>query len=517
MTTMATTSPAGVAKRDETGASRGGWGLWLGLLWLPFLWRLTPVWSATVERSYGWAVPLLALFFAVERRRWLPAPERPGRTGRAMAWSAVVVALVGLPGLFSVQEANPMWPAVQWATWAMLAAATLGGIAASGGGKMARHFAFPVVFVATALTWPAAVSTRLATELGGWNAGVAAAVVSAAGHPAVVSGNVIEVAGGWVGIDEACSGLRSLQAAAMAGLFFGELFLLGIGRRVLLLAGALAVAVVANGIRTTALTWVAASESIAASARWHDRAGGVELVATLFGIGLLAWWFGRRSRKRPADTSERWPALQRRWLLWGAAGVAAIAPVAWYGAHEASLAGTRAQWTLVQPDATWKTFEIPPLAQSLLRASSIHGLARDESGRGGRAFALVVRWDGGAGRDFAGQDHDPSICLPAAGRSMEVVATRAVGVHGVPVTFTVGAFEADGRVQHVFYCHWDAWLGRARGERTMVDIPRWRWERVREGRRRSDAAYVAFVVPAAELAEAEAWVEAWAPRLLRRD
>ena len=39
-------------------------------------------------------------------------------------------------------------------------------------------------------------------------------------------GNVIETTGGFVDIDTACSGIRSLQAALMLALFFGERLLI---------------------------------------------------------------------------------------------------------------------------------------------------------------------------------------------------------------------------------------------------------------------------------------------------
>ena len=57
--------------------------------------------------------------------------------------------------------------------------------------------------------------------------------------PAVQHGNVIEVKIGLVGVDEACSGVRSLQATLMVSVFFGELYCASWLRRiVLVLCGA---------------------------------------------------------------------------------------------------------------------------------------------------------------------------------------------------------------------------------------------------------------------------------------
>ena len=52
--------------------------------------------------------------------------------------------------------------------------------------------------------------------------------------PALVHGNVIEVSTGMVGIDEACSGIRSFQSSLMISLFLGEFYRLSTRSRWLL-------------------------------------------------------------------------------------------------------------------------------------------------------------------------------------------------------------------------------------------------------------------------------------------
>jgi hypothetical protein len=51
------------------------------------------------------------------------------------------------------------------------------------------------------------------------------------GVAALQHGNVIEVATGNVGIDKACSGIRSFQATLMISLFLGKLYRLNMTRR----------------------------------------------------------------------------------------------------------------------------------------------------------------------------------------------------------------------------------------------------------------------------------------------
>jgi len=541
-------STAGAAATDAPARIAARPGAWLAgaivVFWLPVIARWSPAWSALPEQAFGWIVPWLALALAWERAKDAPvsvgirpsgSSVSPGRAWVATSWLPLfllIAVLAALPPALAVLEANPLWPLAQWTAVALAMTATLAVLASAGGTVAARRFAFPVLFVGTALLWPTWVTVRLVGALVTLNAQLAAAVVSVLGRPAVVQGNVIELAAGYVGVDEACSGLRSLQAVWMAGWFFGELFRLRWPRRIALVVAALAVATAVNWLRTTALTWIAAAHGLPASERWHDRLGAIELVATLAAVLLIAWRLahpagaaGEDAAPAPSDipvsdTPARGTAFSRpagravAALLLAGAALAALAPEAWYRWHEHRAASERIRWTLARPDETWRSVEVPRRAHELLQATSLTGWTRDEPG--GRALAYLVTWEDDVARAAAAEAHDPTICLPASGVQPEIAAAPVtVDIAGVPVAFTEAAFTAEGRGQRVFYCHWDAWLGRARAAAPadMTDVPAWRLARVREGRRRGDAAYLALVVPLADEAGARAWLRRWAPRL----
>src|SRR5438094_9248200 len=78
---------------------------------------------------------------------------------------------------------------------------------------------------------------------------VAAEAAMLLGTPAQVQGNLIRVTNGLVGVNEACSGIRSLQTSLMIGLLFGELKRLTVLRRIALASRAAAFALVANLFR----------------------------------------------------------------------------------------------------------------------------------------------------------------------------------------------------------------------------------------------------------------------------
>src|ERR1700726_2541210 len=96
------------------------------------------------------------------------------------------------------------------------------------------------------------------------SAAAAAQTVALFGLPAEVQGNLIQLPTGLVGVNEACSGVRSLQTSLMIGLLFGELKRFKLGPRVLLVVAAIATALFANFLRSTLLVWVASSRGLPA-------------------------------------------------------------------------------------------------------------------------------------------------------------------------------------------------------------------------------------------------------------
>src|SRR5205085_11724477 len=138
----------------------------------------------------------------------------------------VLAALIIVPALLLVpirliQEANPDWRLLSWAM-AICAVVICGaGIYFTGGANWLRHFAFPILFFLVAVPWPTSLEQIVIQGLMRIDALINVEFLTAIGIPAVQMGNVIEVGSGYVGIDEACTGIRSLQATFMVSLFLG--------------------------------------------------------------------------------------------------------------------------------------------------------------------------------------------------------------------------------------------------------------------------------------------------------
>ncbi len=264
----------------------------VALVWLPACLRFSIEWSVNAQYYYGWAVPFLAAYLAYERLDRCPAASFP--THRLVP--VLLIALLALPQplLRMVGEANSDWRLISWAM-----AVSAGGISAGilylfGGWPWIRQFGFPVLFLATAIPWPTSMETFFVQGLMRINAIISAEFVTFCGIPALAHGNVIQLPSGTLGVNEACSGIRSFQSTLMAAIFLGGLYQLPVAARVgLALAGA-GLAFCLNVVRTVFLSWQGAINGIEATEKWHDSAGFAILGAVLVVLWLISRYLEKR-------------------------------------------------------------------------------------------------------------------------------------------------------------------------------------------------------------------------------
>jgi exosortase/archaeosortase family protein len=130
------------------------------------------------------------------------------------------------------------------------------------------------------------------------------------GLPLGREGNVLVMPDhGRVGVEEACSGIRSLSGCLVAASFLGAILLRPLWQKILLVAVAAALALGMNFARCLFLTgWAYRHGTRAIEGRVHDAAGYAVLIFTVAGLfGLLALFNGpaRRSRYDATSTSTR--------------------------------------------------------------------------------------------------------------------------------------------------------------------------------------------------------------------
>jgi exosortase len=262
--------------------------MWLALSWL--VWKTQWFWSHNPEMAYGWMVLFLSVFLIWDQWKHLPSPVYKLR------WPFYFFALAGSAMLFLVQ----IYQATYGTMAALISGLAIGvlSICAANlhfvfGWRGIRFFAFPLLFLLIALPLPSVVYNFV---VGGLQSRVTACnveILNLIGIPAQRVGSLIQLPNGTVGVDEACSGIRSLQSTIMATLFIGYMTLKKRGAQIALFFSGIAFAFVGNLIRSLFLCITANREGVEAVKKVHDSAGWSILIFTAAGVALLSWIFSK--------------------------------------------------------------------------------------------------------------------------------------------------------------------------------------------------------------------------------
>jgi len=491
--------------------------------WLAAAWYLQGMWAHEPERYYGFAVLPLAAYLLFLRWETVPAARPPGGAAGRAGWLAAAVAGALAAGAAGwLLTASPLWTAAGWLALAGAATATAGVLGRAGGWPWVRRAAFPLAFAFTALPWPEALAGPVTAWLRGANATVAADLVSALGRPAVARGTMIETAGGWAGVEDACSGMVALQTALMLALFFGELRRLGAAGRIAAVAGAAGLALGINLVRATWLVWLTAKGGPEALAAVHDAAGFTELGAAIVAVCAWSLWVGRADETADIAAGAGRRAEPARGAALAVLGVLAVglgAGEAWFRAGLAAAGGADAEWEATAPSAVWREVALAPGLREVLGCDTSRQLTMREEESGREWVVLHLRWRGDPAMRYGPNLHRPEICLPNAGATVEARPPPATTtVAGRAITWERVRFAAGGQTFHTFTCLWDPVLRRTVETDSVeaVELARERLAHVRAGRREFKLERITIAVNRCrDDAEALALVAAMGPRVLR--
>jgi len=426
---------------------------WLvpGVLWLWLFYRLHDEWMLNTQYNYGWSVPFLAalIFFLRWQRR--PNPDaQPVKSAPAL-WLGLILAAL-LP-LRVIEEANPDWRLLGWILALLVVSFTLVSLARLGGWAWVRHFAFPVCFPLVAVPWPVRLENVIVQNLMGVVTSCAVEFAGWIGVGAYQVGNVIELRNGFVGVDDACSGVRTLQAGIMVSLVLGELLQLRRMKRLALVILGCAWVFACNIFRAAALVVLAARSGVGALERWHDLIGTLALVIGLAGLLALAWLWKSDGGPRPLRAGAA--GLGRSWpnQLIGAAWLVAVFGITelWYRSHEGQFV-ERTRWQVRWPQAN-DTLHLLPVAETtraILHYDEASSAAWEDPGPV-RWWSFFARWKPGRSALQLVRSHSPEICLPAVGRIFRgEQSPLSIQAGLVSLDFRVYEFDEAGRALFVF-------------------------------------------------------------------
>ncbi len=462
-------------------------GVFLGVIWGQVIWRLKGEWSGNPQYGFGWFTPFIAI--ALGWLRWKSRPATDAAESGVVSSKSIPVLLAMGCVFWALTEAlfltNPDWRVTGWISVIGASIMTLGFWFLLGGLSWLKHFAFPGLFLLTAAPWPGRIELGVTLALTDWITGLTVESLNWIGIPALQVGNLIEMKSTHVGVEEACSGIRSLQVTLMVALALGEFHRMNLGGRLKVLALGLGLTFFSNYCRAFFLAYVAETQGgMAAVDKWHDTAGAGVLLISFVGLGLGAALMAPiRKRSSKKQKSSSLPPI-RNLSSSVLAGLLALGPISWglghawvefRGPEKQKLPDSEASphwiWEVDVDGVAFEAMEIPEAARELLKYdSALSGFIQQATERW---QMYSIKWNPRRSVQHQVLGHQPDVCVTAVGWKFEGdIQQFTAEIEGVKLPFRRYSFT-DGRKRlWVFRCEWEERF-KEQPESLMTHHSRW--------------------------------------------
>jgi exosortase len=282
----------------------------IGVAWLWTFHAFSQYWVYLPQYAYGWLVPFLGAFFFWRRLSIFAAANPmslnpPKARDTAKSVFLLVILCAAITPLELARQRSPLSRTLVWVIGANAVAITLLTLGWMGGRKLRKAMIFPTCFLLISAPWLSVIEQPVVAGLAERVSGAITEILHWLGFIAHREGTVIAMKPGRVGIDEACSGIRSLQSGIMYGIAIGELFLLTVPRRWLMVFIAFSGAIMLNLSRTLILCWAVDKEGLDVLGRHHSFLGMDHTIHdwvggfVSLGLPVIVWVSGRWLNNRP--------------------------------------------------------------------------------------------------------------------------------------------------------------------------------------------------------------------------
>ena len=292
------------------------------------IWDQVYWWNNRDDYSFGFLVPLFALYVLYERRsqiigyltRYHEESVEDSQESKNFLTQAINIFFIGvftsgailffLGALIRIATTpqNPASLAIAMGfSMILLATAFIFSEETLDGGKLSirERFSFMMLFLFPALIWlvsaplVSVLETKVRVFLLTQVTIIVFSLMDFLGFAIERQGNVLVLPKGVVGVEEACSGIRSLTACIFAGSFLAAVYLKQFWKKVVLVLTAMLFAVITNLFRSAFLTlWAYFYGSEAINDHWvlpligdigsvHDVMGFAVLGLTSVGLIML--------------------------------------------------------------------------------------------------------------------------------------------------------------------------------------------------------------------------------------
>ena len=390
-----------------------------GLLWADLIHVLMLEWTIDAQYQFGFLVPFICVYLLY--LRWEDRPECEAACFTGVATLLLYMAILSFYPLKILYEANPDWRLVFWAHALIVYGTALVVIFLWGGGPWVKHFALALAIMLFTVPWPTRIEQPLIQGLMRAVSAITVDILNLPGILAIQKGNIIQLTNGLVGIEEACSGVRSFQSTLMTAYFLGEFYRFGFKLRVMLIALGSILSFVLNIGRTFVLTGVTYKMGPKIMEYWHDSVGNLVAAVAFAIMVVIAWYISKRMRLGHSASTipkrrHQIQFLRSNHIIPLLALILLSFPVAewWYSRNES---GERSgpvrnvNWDLVGEDVYFQN--IPAATRAILRYSE--GTKAVWTSFGPVQWTVFhFGWDEGKISAFS-DVHNPEICMPSAG------------------------------------------------------------------------------------------------------
>jgi exosortase len=247
------------------------------------------------DRSYmehGILVVPAAAYMAWAKRDKLSAVvPRPSLWGVALLIWGALQALLGVLG---------QWV---WVSRTAFLISCVGCIALVYGVRMLKELIYPLCTLFLMIAPPAFVFERLTLSLQILASRLGADCLEALGYSVLREGNILEMVGIKLSVEEACSGIRSLMAILFMCVLYNYFFVEKKSMRIWILAFSVPIAILGNAVRIVA-TGIAGQYNRAwVSGATHEAFGYVSVVVAALGcigVHMVLTYFHNRREARHA-------------------------------------------------------------------------------------------------------------------------------------------------------------------------------------------------------------------------
>ncbi len=251
-------------------------------------------WRTNPDLEFGWILLGLICYMF-----WDACENLPPKNVDIRWWAAIaVVSGAILLFVFQVyQAAFGNSPAALSGLAIGILLFSFGNVGCAFGWPGVLRFAVPYGFILISLPMPSAVHVVVVNGLQAKVALVNAELLNILGVPAQQVGSLIHLPSGTVGVDEACSGIRSLQSAVMSTVFIGYITLKQPSLQVVLFITGVAFAILGNVLRSIYLSLHVVLKGVDSMREFHDTAGWSILLFTSIGVIIVARRMKRLERE----------------------------------------------------------------------------------------------------------------------------------------------------------------------------------------------------------------------------